>query len=145
MRVKVVPVYGTVMNLPAEARNLNASKFIIGFLLDVDRTKTDKNDQEFKFSQRSVLQRCLKVVMRSVNQYRLGFPFLLPGHNMISFIKPVIGTIHGDTVELRDIIGVHSYHSVHCGILSYIGGKTNFAFEEKKDDGTTIVQQVVPG
>jgi hypothetical protein len=139
MRNSVIPIYGSILNLPQAARDMASARFLVGILPELAPLKGLTNE-DFVYLRRIQLHRALQTLLRAFNQTRLSFPFLLPGRSQISLIRPVLGLIQADIVGARDLFCTHSHFSIRCGIRSYIpsGSHDNVAGggdEDNEDDG----------
>jgi hypothetical protein len=119
MRHPVTPVYGTVATLKRDSRLLQEARFLIGFIVHLEKHAGSVED--LQYSARATIQRCLNVSMQQIHEHRNGFPCIIPGTETVCFMIPKLGLVHCDIVQARDVCAVHAHHSIRCGTKAYFG------------------------
>lgn len=119
-RKKAWPIILSLGNHVGSARNSMAGKRVIGMIEVITEHPEDllpANAALFQFVSRTVYQEIWRMVLRLINRWKHGFPFILDGTSQIVHLVPRIGVVIADTKELWGLAATHSYYAVRCGVL----------------------------
>ena len=104
------PIYIGLENFKDNVRNSPYAKTLIG-LIELPARRPKDPEWRSQLIERGVFQACLRIILDQLNEYRLGFPFMLSGSTTLSILVPRVGLIVADIPEQRAMFATHAHYS----------------------------------
>jgi hypothetical protein len=106
-------VYMSIGNHSTDARNCQAGKTVIG-IIKVPPKRSSDPQESYRYCSRFIYQAWWDCILSVMGVWEQGFYLYLPGADDPVVLRPRLGLLLGDLLEMRMIAGTSSSYSVRC-------------------------------
>lgn len=107
------PVYVSLANLPGDTRNIKAGKRIIAYITIPKRGEYE-SEAKYQYAFRVLYHTWWSNILDITNMWVGGVWLKMPGWSRARLVKPKIGLLLGDMVELWLMTAISSHASICC-------------------------------